>query len=93
MALLRTQLRPPSGPSSEHHRVPVMKMIGMSMRSVRIKHPVQATSAIRHAIEHSSAAIGNEGEIKVLRDCYASLTPPEQEVMKLVVSGMLNKRV
>ena len=66
------------------------KMIGMSMRSVRIKLPVQATSAIRHAIEHSF--IGNEGEIKVLRDCYASLTPREQEVMKLVVSGMLYKQ-
>ena len=48
-------------------------------------------TAIRHAIEHSSAAIGNEGEIKVLRDCYASLTPREQEVMKLVVSGILLK--
>ena len=43
--------------------------------------------------EHSSAAIGNEGEIRVLRDCYTSLTPREQEVMKLVVSGMLNKQV
>ena len=29
----------------------------------------------------------------MLRDCYASLTPREQEVMKLVVSGMLNKQV
>jgi FixJ family two-component response regulator len=50
-------------------------------------------TAIRHAIERSSTALGNEGEIKVLRDCYASLTPREQEVMKLVVSGMLNKQV
>ena len=50
-------------------------------------------TAIRHSIEHSSAAVGNEGEIKVLRDCYASLTPREQEVMKLVVSGMLNKQL
>jgi FixJ family two-component response regulator len=50
-------------------------------------------TAIRHAIERSSAALGNEGEIKVLRDCYASLTPREQEVMKSVVSGMLNKQV
>jgi FixJ family two-component response regulator len=50
-------------------------------------------TAIRHAIERSSAALGDEGEIQVLRDCYASLTPREQEVMKLVVSGMLNKQV
>jgi FixJ family two-component response regulator len=28
-----------------------------------------------------------------LRECYASLTPREQEVMALVVSGMLNKQV
>src|SRR3984893_3998873 len=50
-------------------------------------------TAIRHAIERSSAALCDEGEIKALRDCYASLTPREREVMKLVVSGMLNKQV
>jgi FixJ family two-component response regulator len=50
-------------------------------------------SAIRHAIERSSAALGDEREIEALRDSYASLTPREQEVMKLVVSGMLNKQV
>ena len=49
--------------------------------------------AIRHAIERSAAALGDEDEIQTLRDCYASLTPREQEVMKLVVSGMLNKQV
>ena len=50
-------------------------------------------TAIRHAIERSVAALGDEYEIQTLRDCYASLTPREQEVMKLVVSGMLNKQV
>ena len=50
-------------------------------------------TAIRHAIERSSATIGDEGEIQMLRNCYASLTPREQDVMKLVVSGMLNKQV
>jgi FixJ family two-component response regulator len=49
--------------------------------------------AIRHAIERSSAALGDEREKEALRDCYASLTPREREVMKLVVSGMLNKQV
>jgi len=49
--------------------------------------------AIRQAIRRSSAALGDEGEVKALRDCYASLTPREEEVMKLVVSGMLNKQV
>jgi FixJ family two-component response regulator len=50
-------------------------------------------TAIRHAIERSAAALGDEDEIQTLRDCYASLTPREQEVMNLVVSGMLNKQV
>jgi FixJ family two-component response regulator len=50
-------------------------------------------TAIRHAIERSSAALGREAEIQRLRECYASLTPREREVMALVVSGMLNKQV
>jgi FixJ family two-component response regulator len=50
-------------------------------------------TAIRHAIKRSSATLGDESEIKAVRDCYASLTPREQEVMKFVVSGMLNKQV
>ena len=50
-------------------------------------------TAIRHAIERSTAALGAEGEIRALRECHASLTPREQEVMKLVVSGMLNKQI
>ena len=31
--------------------------------------------------------------MRALRSCYASLTPREREVMKLVVSGLLNKQV
>ncbi len=50
-------------------------------------------TAIRHAIERSSAALGREAEVQELRDCYESLTPREREVMALVVSGMLNKQV
>lgn len=50
-------------------------------------------TAIRHAIERSIAALGHQAEIQELRDCHASLTPREQEVMKLVVSGMLNKQI
>jgi FixJ family two-component response regulator len=48
--------------------------------------------AIRHAIGHSADALGSEAEIKTLRDCYASLTPRERQVMALVVSGLLNKQ-
>ncbi|HWY68778.1 MAG TPA: response regulator [Terriglobales bacterium] len=50
-------------------------------------------SAIRDAIERSQAALGREAEIRALRDCYASLTPRERQVMALVASGLLNKQV
>jgi Response regulator len=50
-------------------------------------------SAIQHALERSRAALGREVEIHALRDCYASLTSREREVMKLVVAGLLNKQV
>jgi FixJ family two-component response regulator len=49
--------------------------------------------AIGQAIERSRAALGQEAEIKVLRDRYASLSRREREVMALVVSGRLNKQV
>ena len=49
--------------------------------------------AIRHAVERSRAALGNEVEIQALRERYASLTSREQQVMALVVSGLLNKQV
>lgn len=50
-------------------------------------------SAIRHAIERSSAALDSEAEVHELRSSYKSLTPREREVMKLIVTGMLNKQV
>jgi len=50
-------------------------------------------SGIRKAIERSRAALGREAEMQMLRDCYASLTAREREVMALVVSGRLNKQV
>jgi FixJ family two-component response regulator len=50
-------------------------------------------SAIRHALERSHTALGHEAEMRILRDCYASLTRREREVMELVVSGLLNKQV
>jgi FixJ family two-component response regulator len=49
--------------------------------------------AIRHALDRSHFALGREAEMQVLRDCYASLTPREREVMALVASGLLNKQV
>jgi FixJ family two-component response regulator len=50
-------------------------------------------NAIRHAIERSHAALDREAEIRALRDCYASLSRREREVMALVVSGLMNKQV
>ena len=50
-------------------------------------------SAIRNAIERSQTALDHEAEIQALRDCYASLSRREREVMALVVSGLLNKQV
>src|SRR3989475_2063659 len=49
--------------------------------------------AIRNALVHSKAVLNQEGEMAVLRECYASLTQREREVMALVVSGLLNKQV
>src|SRR5258708_18717705 len=50
-------------------------------------------SAVRNALERSHAALSREADMRVLRDCYASLTSREREVMTLVVAGRLNKQV
>jgi FixJ family two-component response regulator len=50
-------------------------------------------SSIRSALARSQTALAVERETYALRECYASLTPREREVMVLVVSGMLNKQV
>ena len=50
-------------------------------------------NAIRQAVERSRVALGYEAEIRALRDCYASLTPRERQVMALVAAGLLNKQV
>jgi FixJ family two-component response regulator len=50
-------------------------------------------TSIGQALERSRIALGHEEEIRALRDCYASLTGRERQVMALVVSGLLNKQV
>jgi FixJ family two-component response regulator len=50
-------------------------------------------TAIRAALERSRVALSLEAEMRVLRDCYASLSQRERQVMVLVVSGLLNKQV
>ena len=49
--------------------------------------------AIREAIERSRETLRHEGEMQTLRDNFESLSPREQEVMALVVTGMLNKQI
>jgi FixJ family two-component response regulator len=50
-------------------------------------------SAIAGALKRSQAALGYEAEMQVLRDRYATLSQREQEVLQLVVSGLMNKQV
>lgn len=50
-------------------------------------------SAIKHAIKRSAAVLDDQAEISALRSNYESLTPRERDVMKLVVTGMLNKQI
>jgi RNA polymerase sigma factor (sigma-70 family) len=50
-------------------------------------------SAIRQAIERSRMELTREAELQAFRNCHASLTPREQQIMALVVSGRLNKQI
>lgn len=49
--------------------------------------------AIREALKRSSIALGREAEMRSVRDCYASLSHRERQVMALVLSGLLNKQI
>jgi FixJ family two-component response regulator len=50
-------------------------------------------TAIRQAIKRSASALNDQAELEVLCSSYESLTRREQEVMRLVVAGMLNKQI
>jgi FixJ family two-component response regulator len=50
-------------------------------------------NAIRHAIRRSAAVLDDQAEIATLSSSYESLTPREQDVLRLVVAGMLNKQI
>jgi FixJ family two-component response regulator len=47
---------------------------------------------IQTALERDRAVRSEEEELQELRDCYASLTPRERQVLELVISGRLNKQ-
>jgi FixJ family two-component response regulator len=49
--------------------------------------------AIEQALERSKAALAIDAEMRALRARQATLSRREQEVMALVVTGMLNKQV
>ena len=49
--------------------------------------------AIASALERSRVALEQEGQMRALRDRYASLSKREREVMALVAVGLLNKQV
>ena len=49
--------------------------------------------AIQHAIEIDRAARQERTIVAEVRQCYESLTKREREVMKLIVSGLLNKQI
>jgi FixJ family two-component response regulator len=56
-------------------------------------HDEALLSAIEDALRCSCVALAEEAQIRELRDRYALLSGREREVMELVVSGLLNKRV
>src|SRR4029077_1054843 len=49
--------------------------------------------AIQQALQHDLAAQEQQAEIHALQERYQALTPREQQVMALVVSGLLNKQI
>ena len=50
-------------------------------------------SAISFGLERSQALVGTAAATRRVRECYASLTRREREVMELVVSGWPNKQI
>jgi FixJ family two-component response regulator len=72
--------------------VQAMKRGAIEFLTKPFKDEVLLTS-IRQALDRSRIALAHETEMRVHRDRYASLTPREQQVMALVVSGLLNKQI
>ena len=50
-------------------------------------------TAIRAALKRSRVALSQEVEMEALRNCYASLSGRERQVMSLVISGLSNRQV
>ena len=54
--------------------------------------PDELLDAVSRAIEHDRSQAADRAGLEQFRQRYNALTPREQEVMKLVVSGRLNKQ-
>jgi len=79
-----------------HHDVPmtVQAMKAGAVEFLTKPFADQAlVDALRNAIERSRATLDREQQVRVLNDCYASLSAREREVMAHVVSGLLNKQI
>jgi len=50
-------------------------------------------NAIRRALENDRRARSGRAEFRKLRECFDLLAPRERQVMRLVVSGRLNKQI
>jgi FixJ family two-component response regulator len=50
-------------------------------------------NAIRQALENDREARSERAEVRKLRECFDLLAPRERQVMRLVVSGRLNKEI
>jgi RNA polymerase sigma factor (sigma-70 family) len=54
--------------------------------------PKELLDAVSRAIEHDRRQAAKRADLEELRRRFDELTPREQEVMRLVVSGLLNKQ-
>ena len=50
-------------------------------------------NTIRDALDCSQTVLNHDAEMRILRNCYATLSRREREVMSLVASGLLNKQI
>jgi len=81
-----------SGHADVPMSVQAMKAGAIEFLTKPLQHDV-LLNVIRDAIKRSRAALLLDSEMRMLKDCYESLTEREREVMALVVSGLLNKQV
>ena len=92
--------------AAHHNDVPIVFITGhgdipMSVRAMKagavefLTKPFldqDLLEGIREAIDRDRAARHDDAELRELRECYATLTARERQVMDLVVSGRLNKQ-